>query len=87
MRKAYIFGSWARRFGGERGALPRDVDVLVIGSADPNDVYRAAQNVEQRIGIEVNPIVVDETEWELSPGLLARIERGPMVQLEIARDD
>jgi predicted nucleotidyltransferase len=87
VREAYIFGSWARRFAGEPGALPRDIDVLVIGTADPDDVYRAVQAVEDRIGIEVNPVVIDEDEWLASGGLVARVKREPIVALEIPRAD
>jgi len=31
---AYIFGSWAARYEGERGSPPNDVDVLIIGCPD-----------------------------------------------------
>ena len=88
VRKAYIFGSWARRFHGEPGPLPRDIDVLVVGSADPEEVYRAAQTVEAQLDLEVNPIVVAEDEWERHPlGLVARVQREPVVELEVQRAD
>lgn len=80
---AFIFGSWARRFAGEPGPLPRDVDVLVIGSADPEKVYRAARWVEEQIGIDVNPIVMSEDEWEKAGGLIGRVRDEPLVALEI----
>jgi predicted nucleotidyltransferase len=85
--EAYIFGSWARRFHGEPGALPRDVDLLVIGSADPNEVYRAAQTVEERLGLEVNPIVVGEADWDHPLGLLARVRQEPLVELALGDAD
>jgi predicted nucleotidyltransferase len=81
--EAFIFGSWARRFAGEPGALPRDVDVLVIGSALPDDVYRAARSVEDQLGLEVNPIVMSEEEWQAAGGLVARVRREPLVALEV----
>jgi len=31
--EAHIYGSWAARYRGEPGAVPRDVDVLVVGDA------------------------------------------------------
>jgi hypothetical protein len=31
VRQVYIYGSWAARHEGEPGALPNDVDVLVVG--------------------------------------------------------
>ena len=43
---AFIYGSWAARYLGEPGPVPGDVDVLVVGTADPDDldeIARAAQ--------------------------------------------
>jgi predicted nucleotidyltransferase len=85
--RAYIFGSWARRYRGEAGELPRDVDLLVIGSADPDAVYQAARTVEDRLGVAINPIVVTDDEWRRQKGLLARVQREPLVELNVAYDD
>jgi predicted nucleotidyltransferase len=87
VQDAYIFGSWARRFHGEPGALPRDVDLLVIGRAEPDDVYRAAQSVEERLGLEINPIVVGDEDWDHPLGLLARVKQEPVVQLAVGDVD
>jgi DNA-binding transcriptional ArsR family regulator len=43
VEQAYIYGSWAARYSGESGGVPRDVDVLVIGSADEDALYDAAR--------------------------------------------
>ncbi len=88
IRSAAIFGSWARRYHGEPGPLPRDVDVLVVGDADPNEVYDAAREVERRLGLEVNPIIVSEEEWKHQRvGLVRRVQTGPIVELELNGDD
>jgi predicted nucleotidyltransferase len=87
VQAAYIFGSWARRFHGEAGALPHDVDLMVIGRADPDEVYRAAQAVEQRLGLEINPIVVGEADWDHPLGLLARVKQEPVVELAVRDAD
>jgi predicted nucleotidyltransferase len=87
VHKAYIFGSWARRFHGEPGPLPRDVDLLVIGPADPDKVYSAAQAVEERLGVEINPVVVGESDWDHPLGLLARVKDEPVVELAVADAD
>ena len=50
----YIYGSWAARCRGEPGAAPNDVDVLLIGRRDRDDVYDAARRAERRLGREVN---------------------------------
>ncbi|MGD9753791.1 MAG: ArsR family transcriptional regulator, partial [Acidimicrobiia bacterium] len=38
-----LFGSWAARYLGEPGRGPNDIDVLVIGRADRDDVDDAAE--------------------------------------------
>jgi predicted nucleotidyltransferase len=85
VEKAYIFGSWARRFHGDPGPLPRDIDVLVVGGADPDEIYRATRAVEEHLGIEVNPIVVAQPELSDPQGLGARVMSGPVVELEVGR--
>jgi len=60
---AAIYGSWAARYEGEAGPPPRDVDVLVIGSPDRGDLYEAAERVEQRLSLPVNPTVCSRQRW------------------------
>ena len=43
----YIFGSWAARYQGEPGPVPADVDVLVVGAVDRDEVYDAADRAAQ----------------------------------------
>ena len=62
--EAYIFGSWARRYDGQAGDPPRDVDVIVIGEPDVDDVYAACQRTARTIGAEVNPVVLTPKEWK-----------------------
>ena len=42
VRQAYIYGSWAARYNGEPGTPPADVDVLVVGSPDPDVLFDRA---------------------------------------------
>lgn len=58
-----VFGSWAARYHGDRGAAPNDIDVLIVGLADRDDVYEAAERAQRRLGREVNPIVVSSARW------------------------
>lgn len=81
--EAYIYGSWARRYHGEEGFVPRDLDVLVVGSPNPNAVYGAARRAESELDLEVNPIIATRDEWENPQGLLKRIQQGPLVRLEL----
>jgi hypothetical protein len=52
-----IYGSWAARYRGEAGPAPNDLDVLVVGTPDRTAVYDAAEQVERRTGLPVNPVI------------------------------
>lgn len=58
-----IFGSWAARYAGTQGRPPQDIDVLVVGEVDRADVYEAADRVQARLGLEINPVVRSVDEW------------------------
>lgn len=59
----FIYGSWAARDSGEPGRLPQDVDVLVVGSADRDAVFEAAERATSRIGIPVSARRVSLQAW------------------------
>ncbi len=83
-----IFGSWAARYHGDQGAAPRDIDVLIVGSADRDDIYEATNRAQRRLGREVNPIVVRETRWRSAMDPLIRdIKTKPVVVFVGALDD
>ena len=85
---AYIYGSWAARYQGEPGPAPRDVDVLVVGDADEDDLFDAARTAEQRLGREVNVHRVTAELWN-APGddpFLASVRARPLVPIEISKD-
>lgn len=80
--EAYVFGSWARRYRGEPGPSPADVDVVVIGDADPEAVEAVCMEVGRRLGLEVNAIVLSDGEWEgRASGFLRQLREGPLVQV------
>jgi DNA-binding transcriptional ArsR family regulator len=82
IREAYIFGSWARRYNGEPGDPPRDVDVVVIGEPDVDDVYEACQQAARKVSQEVNPVVLTPKEWKQKrSGFLREVETGSLVQV------
>lgn len=47
IEQAFIFGSWARRYHGETGVAPSDVDVFVVGDPEPNLVDEACRRGAQ----------------------------------------
>jgi DNA-binding transcriptional ArsR family regulator len=52
--EAYIYGSWAARYRGEPGPAPADVDVLIVGTADPDELDEAADQAERTLRRPVN---------------------------------
>jgi hypothetical protein len=61
---ADIFGTWALRYRGEAGPAPADIDLLVVGRPDRDDLYDAAQDVSQLLNRDVNPVVISPERWE-----------------------
>lgn len=73
-----VYGSWARRYDGEMGREPADVDVMVVGSPERDAVYAAAERSEQRLGMAVNPTVRSAKAWrEASDALVITAKNGP----------
>jgi predicted nucleotidyltransferase len=83
VEQAYIFGSWARRYSGEPGPPPQDIDLLVVGQPDVQSVYQAARNAEGVLALEVNPVIVSREEFENPTGLVKRIRSKGTVPVEL----
>lgn len=80
--EAYIFGSWARRYEGETGVPPGDIDLLVIGTPEPDAVYEVCREAEEQLGSAVNPSILSVAEWKKpSSGFLRTVKEGPRVNL------
>ncbi len=63
IRQAYLFGSWARRYCGEPGPPPGDVDVLIVGSTDLDDLDEAARRAETILQTPVHIVRVIPQRW------------------------
>lgn len=61
--EAYIYGSWAARHANQPGPPPQDVDVLIVGSADEDELYDAARTAERILGREVNITRLSSASW------------------------
>lgn len=82
VREAYIFGSWARRYEGETGLSPGDIDLLVIGTPDPDAVYEICRRAEEQLGSAVNPSILSMAEWQKpKSGFVRSVKDGPRVNL------
>lgn len=80
-----IYGSWAARYKGEAGPPPNDLDVLVVGTPDRAAVYDAAEEVERRTGLPVNPVIASPTRWaDQNDALMTQIKSSPTVDIDLA---
>jgi predicted nucleotidyltransferase len=84
IESAFIYGSWARRYEGEPGSPPGDIDLLVVGTPNVDLVYDAAEKASAKLGREVNSTVLTGYEWEMSSeGFLEQLRRSPLVGLDL----
>lgn len=77
---AAIFGSWAARVSGEPGPSPVDIDLLVVGRPDRDDLHDAVGRAHERLGREVHVVVVSPRQWESgNDAFLAELHTRPLV--------
>ena len=78
----YIYGSWAARYRGESGPTPHDIDLLIIGTPDRDEVYDAAQRAQRRLGRQVNPTLRTQAQWDTATdGFSTQLRSSPMIQI------
>jgi predicted nucleotidyltransferase len=82
--EAFIYGSWARRYGGQAGPEPSDVDLMIIGEPDVSEVRRLAEQASAELGRDVNATVLMPAEWDATAsGFLQQIRSSPTVKLDL----
>ncbi len=82
--EAYLFGSWARRYQGEPGAPPNDIDIAIIGQPDVDKVYEACRQAGAILGQDVNPVILTPQEWkDRRSGFVRQIRTGPLVPVGV----
>ncbi len=84
VKQALIYGSWARRYHGEPGPLPQDVDLMIIGTADVGEIRAAADHASRKLGRDVNVSVLTPDEWDSSKtGFVSHVKAEPLVELDL----
>jgi DNA-binding transcriptional ArsR family regulator len=85
IEQAYVYGSWAARHDGQPGRRPvGDIDVLVLGAPDRDQLYDALGVAEARLGRPVEATVRD-ADW-LSSGsgsFHETVTSRPMVKIAV----
>jgi hypothetical protein len=87
---AFIYGSWAARYLGEPGPVPGDVDVLVVGTADLDDLDEIARTAQNRLGRPVDIRRIRPAAWaspDPADPFLASVRERPLVQLHVHGQD
>lgn len=89
VERAVVFGSWAARFAGEPGDRPvGDIDVLVLGDPDRDEVFARIRPVEERLGRPVQ-LTFRSTRWldEGEGAFHDTVVGRPMVEIPLSADD
>ena len=85
IEEAYVYGSWAARHAGERGTRPvGDIDVLVLGEPDRDQLYEALSSAENRLGRPVQATIRGPGWLRSGSGSFHQTVTGrPILQLEL----
>lgn len=83
---AFVFGSVANRSDTARS----DIDLMIVGDVGFAEVVNAVYPLHERLGREVNPVVMTTKEFRArakDPGFIARVLSGPRIPLIGNADD
>jgi predicted nucleotidyltransferase len=78
---AAIYGSYAARRAGEPGPPPADIDLVVVGDVDAEDLYAAVERAEESISEPINPSILSPEEWAADTGFTRQVRRRPLLVL------
>lgn len=84
IERAYIGGSWAARYNGDNGPFPHDIDVIVVGKPDRDDVTDIVVNTLAAMGHDAQVIFRTPPAWREATDAFTRTAKAaPLVELEI----
>jgi hypothetical protein len=88
IEQAFIGGSWAARYHGQAGAFPNDVDVIVVGKPNRDDVTEAVIEALRVVGHDGQVIFRSPTAWREAKDAFTRTAKdSPLVELTIGNAD
>jgi DNA-binding transcriptional ArsR family regulator len=85
---AYIYGSWAARHEGQTGQRPvGDIDVLILGEPDRDQLYAGLSDAEERLGRPVQATIRDANWLDSGSGAFHdTVVSRPLLKLPLQRD-
>ncbi len=89
VENAFVYGSWAARHEGVEGPEPHDVDVLVVGKPDVEELFEAGERARRRLQREVNIRTVSATAWtdpRPADPFLQHVHTSPLVALDLGAE-
>jgi DNA-binding transcriptional ArsR family regulator len=82
VEQAFIFGSWAAAAEGGVRVQPDDIDLLVIGVPDRDEVLDAVMLAERRLGRAIDVTFRTPTEWAATNDpFINTVRDRPLVQI------
>lgn len=86
VEEALIFGSWAARHSGTQGDPPHDIDLLVVGSPDRDEVHDRIAEVAADLPIPVQVVFRRDDSWRTDEDAFSQsLRENSMVPLDLRR--
>lgn len=81
--QAFIFGSWAKRYSGETGGVPNDIDLGVIGSATTDEIEDLLDGAKRILGRDIDIKKFTASNWKEGSSMIAEIKSSPHYFLDL----
>jgi hypothetical protein len=72
---AFIAGSWAARYVGHNGEFRQDIDIVIVGSPNRDDVSESLVDAMRRIGQDAQVIFRSAASWRNARDAFIRTAR------------
>jgi predicted nucleotidyltransferase len=81
--QAFIFGSWAKRYSGEIGGVPNDIDLGVIGSASTNEIEDLLEDARKILRRDIDVKKFTLSNWNEGSSMIDEIKSSPHYFLDL----
>lgn len=81
--QALIFGSWAKRYSGETGGVPNDIDLGVIGSASTDEIEDLLEDARKILGRDIDIKKFTMSNWNEGSSMIDEIKSFPHYFLDL----